>query len=127
MQVQNENDFKASMFEKLIWICAYMLIGQKHGCTVGEVEQDHADEVCSLVRELCDGAARVEGVQFKDGTEERLQAYSRSVAHFPTAVKEFEWRNGYFYNLSAEALNKGNSDPFPQHTQLLKEAGVVSL
>jgi hypothetical protein len=24
----------------------------------------------------------------------RLLAYARSVAHFPTAVKEFSWRNG---------------------------------
>jgi hypothetical protein len=113
------------MFEKLIWICAYMLVGQKHGCTVGEVEQQHAEEVCSLVRELRDGAARIEGVHFKEGTEERLQAYSRSVAHFPTAVKEFKWRNGYFHTLSEEALRSGNADPFPQHTRLLEEAGVA--
>ena len=27
---------------------------------------------------------------------EKLRAYAVSVAHFPTAVKEFEWRNGWF-------------------------------
>ena len=30
------------MLEKHVWICAFMLVGATHGCTVGEVESDHA-------------------------------------------------------------------------------------
>lgn len=124
--VQGEADFKASMFEKLIWICAFMLVGQKHACTVGEVESNHAEEVSKLVEELMTNVQRFEEVQFQPGTVDRLMAYSRSVAHFPTAVKEFHWRNGYFYNLSQQAVQQGQADPFPTHTTLLKETGVVS-
>ena len=47
------------------------------------------------------------------------------MAHFPTAVKEFEWRNGWFYGLSAAALAAGKVDPFPTHTAWLKEVKAV--
>jgi hypothetical protein len=34
------------MLEKLVWISAFMLVGARHGgCTVGEVESAHRDEV----------------------------------------------------------------------------------
>ena len=48
------------------------------------------------------------------------------MAHFPTAVKEFEWRNGFFYGISQEAITAGDRpDPFPKHTALLKQVGAV--
>ena len=56
---------------------------------------------------------------------DRLCAYARAVAHFPTAVKEFEWRNGFFYGISQEAIAAGRADPFPKHTALLKQVGAV--
>ncbi len=31
--------FQRAMLEKLIWICAFMLVGAKHKCSVGEVRQ----------------------------------------------------------------------------------------
>lgn len=38
-QVLERPAFTCSMLEKLIWICAFMLVGARHGgCTVGEVE-----------------------------------------------------------------------------------------
>ena len=40
------------------------------------------------------GSTRECGVMFKEGAVDRLLAYARAVSHFPTAVKEFEWRNG---------------------------------
>ena len=48
-----------------------------------------------------------------------------AVAHFPTAVKEFAWRNGYFWGLSQEAAAAGRSDPCPTHTTWLKEVGAI--
>ena len=36
-QVLNETAFATSMYEKLIWISAFMLVGARHSCTVGEV------------------------------------------------------------------------------------------
>ena len=53
------------------------------------------------------------------GAPERLKAYARTVAHFPTAVKEFEWRNGWFYKLTCDAVKAGREDPMPLHTQAL--------
>ena len=38
-QVLDRPAFTRSMLEKLVWICAFMLVGARHGgCTVGEVE-----------------------------------------------------------------------------------------
>lgn len=118
--------FRAAMFEKLIWIAAFMLVGAAHGgCTVGEVEKVHREEVVALIRELRDACQARLGVAFEAGTEERLCAYTRSVAHFPTAVKEFQWRNGFFWGLSEQARGKGEADPCPKHSALLKQVGAV--
>lgn len=118
--------FNAAMFEKLIWISAFMLVGAAHGgCTVGEVEQQHTAEVLALIRELKSACESQLGVSFQEGTEARLCAYTRSVAHFPTAVKEFKWRNGFFWDLSQAARTKGEADPCPTHSALLQQVGAV--
>lgn len=116
--------FKVAMLEKLIWISAFMLVGARNGgCTVGEVESTHKDEVCQLIDELAAGTAEAEGVSFTSDVAARLCAYARSVAHFPTAVKEFEWRNGYFYGITQQ--KQPAADPFPLHTKWLEEVGAV--
>lgn len=45
-------------------------------------------QVSDLIAELAYAAAAEKGFDFEEGIEERLCAYSRAVAHFPTAVKE---------------------------------------
>jgi hypothetical protein len=45
-------------------------------------------QVASLITELAAAAAAKKGFTFDEGIEERLCAYSRTVSHFPTAVKE---------------------------------------
>lgn len=45
-------------------------------------------QLCSLIAELASAAASEKGLIFEDAMEDRLCAYSRAVAHFPTAVKE---------------------------------------
>lgn len=89
-------EFRARMFEKLIWISAFMVVGAAHpGATVGDVEAKHKAEVVALIDELAAGVQKVDNsIVFGPRLAERLCAYARSVAHFPTAVKEFEWRNG---------------------------------
>ena len=117
--------YKVRMLEKLIWISAFMLVGARNGgCTVGDVESKHADEVRALIQELADGTSKVDGsVTFGADVADRLCAYARSVAHFPTAVKEFEWRNGYFYGISKSAGE--DAEPFPTHTKWLAEVGAI--
>ena len=129
-----------------------MMVGALHeGTSVGTVEAEHSEELASLVAELC-AAGEVElGVKLEPGAIARLAAYGRSVAHFPTAVKEFGWRNGWFHaisqaahhspgpgprpshrpngpmpSVSQAALAAGRPDPMPQHTAGLKTLGVIN-
>jgi len=105
-----------------------MLVGAKHGgITVGAVEADHGPEVGSLIAELASagGADMGLAMEGEDAVITRLAAYARAVAHFPTAVKEFEWRNGFFWGLSQAAVAAGRPDPCPLHSALLKEVGAV--
>ncbi|KAE8700593.1 tubby-like protein 8-like [Hibiscus syriacus] len=100
-KVLDKEAFQKQMLEKLIWICAFMLVGARHpGATVGVVEKEYR-------------------------SEDRLCAYARAVAHFPTAVKEFKWRNGWFYSISRRQLLTEKPDPCPLHTAWLKELKVV--
>jgi hypothetical protein len=114
------------MLEKLIWISAFMLVGAAHpGASVGDVEAKHTAQVSALIDELAAGAAAATGARFAPQLAARLCAYARSVAHFPTAVKELEWRNGWFYGISQAAAAQGKPDPFPQHTALLRAVKAV--
>ncbi|XP_021724836.1 uncharacterized protein LOC110692142 isoform X2 [Chenopodium quinoa] len=125
-KVLDKESFQKQMLEKLIWISAFMLVGARHpGATVGTVEKEYRSEVSALIAELASAAATEKGLAFEEGIEERLCAYSRTVAHFPTAVKEFKWRNGWFYSLSDKAISEGKPDPCPFHTAWLEELNIV--
>ncbi|CAM9713970.1 unnamed protein product [Chrysoparadoxa australica] len=118
-------EFAARVFEKHIFICAFNLIGTVHSCTIGECEAEHGEQTRALISELKDCAANTFQVQFEDGVEDRCCAYARSVAHYPTAIKEFKHRNGFFWELSLKARLAQSPDPTPMHTQLLKDVGAV--
>ncbi|CAL0325902.1 unnamed protein product [Lupinus luteus] len=125
-KVLEKEAFQKQMLEKLIWISSVMLVGARHGgVSVGVVEKEFYSELSSLIAELASAAATEKGLTFEEAMEERLCAYSRAVAHFPTAVKEFKWRNGWFYSISEKAVAQGKPDPCPLHTQWLKELKIV--
>ncbi|WOH09973.1 hypothetical protein DCAR_0729434 [Daucus carota subsp. sativus] len=125
-KVLEKTEFQKQMLEKLIWISAFMLVGARHpGATVGAVEKEFRSEVSSLISELASAAAAEKSITFEEAMEDRLCAYSRAVSHFPTAVKEFKWRNGWFYSLSKKAIAAGKPDPCPLHTAWLKELNVI--
>jgi hypothetical protein len=93
-----------------------MLVGTAKGCqSVGQAGIEHGELVQLVVAELLAAVVQAEGGQwtFAPGTYERLEAYTEVVADFPCAVKEFEWRNQYFYNLG--------DDVCPLHNALLRE------
>jgi len=73
-----------------------------------------------LVGPRTDGQAT--GAAFPAGLADRLCAYARSVAHFPTALKEVEWRNGWFMELTFDASDSSLPDPLPRHTELMRIA-----
>lgn len=51
-QVLEGEEFQKAMLEKLIWLCAFMLVGARHRATVGEVEKSHRSEVSTRGMEL---------------------------------------------------------------------------
>ena len=96
------------------WISVYMLVGTAKECkSVGEAGAHHGELVENIVNELVAAVAAKEGIGFPAGTMERLAAYTDVVADFPCGVKEFEWRNQYFYNLGDDAC--------PTHNALLRD------
>ena len=54
--VLDASTYEGSMYEKLIWICAMMLVGAQHeGAKVGDVATTYKDEVVGLIEELLSG------------------------------------------------------------------------
>ena len=113
-KVIGPDEYKPAMFEKLIWISTYMLVGTAKECaSVGQAGKDHADVVEAVVSELLAAVSAKEEIEFPDVAMARLSAYTDVVADFACGVKEFEWRNEYFYKLGDEAC--------PTHNALLRE------
>ena len=83
---------------------------------MGRVATNHVGEVRDLVRELSTMIRFSLTVGMLSGIEDRLIEYALSVPDFPTAIKEFEWRNGYFYGKSVVAKENGFPDQTPMHT-----------
>jgi len=112
--VVSAEEYRPAMFEKLIWISTYMLVGTAKDCkSVGQAGSEHTQLVQDIINELVSAVSAKEGISFPPGTIERLAAYTDVVTDFPCAVKEFEWRNKYFYDLGDEAC--------PIHNGLLRE------
>lgn len=109
-----EEDFLPAMYEKLMWITTYMLVGTANGCaSVGEASKDYPGQIATIVNEMKSALERKYGIVFEQGTLERLASYTDVVADFPCGVKEFEWRNEFFWNLGDELV--------PTHNKLLRE------
>lgn len=84
-----------------------MLIGTAKECaTVGDAGKDYRDTVVSVMNELLAAVSSNEGIIFPDGAIERLEAYTDTVADFPCGLKEFEFRNQYFYKLGCKLHNE---------------------
>lgn len=112
--VVSAEEYRPAMFEKLIWIATYMLVGTAKDCSsVGQAGSEHKQLVEDVISELVSAVSAKEGIAFPSGTIERLAAYTDVVSDFPCGVKEFEWRNRYFYDLGDDAC--------PIHNGLLRE------
>ena len=113
-KVVSPANYRPAMFEKLMWISTYMLVGTAKDCkSVGQAGVEYGDLVEQVVNELVVAVSAKEGISFPEGTMKRLAAYTEVVADFPCGVKEFEWRNKYFFDLGDEAV--------PTHNALLRE------
>mmetsp|Transcript_6274 Transcript_6274/g.7164 ORF Transcript_6274/g.7164 Transcript_6274/m.7164 type:complete len:101 (+) Transcript_6274:614-916(+) len=86
-----------------------MLVGTAKECSsVGEAGEKYKQLVEDVIMELSEAVSNNEGIAFQDGIKERLASYTEVVKDFPCAVKEFEWRNEYFYELG-KSCSKHNS------------------
>ncbi len=110
--------FAVTELEKLLWNCCFGLLCEHTGKSVGAIVEEHDDTFSQLADELIlwgmpafdlslDAAAR-------DAMKERLRAYSRSIADYRGAVKEWPWRNGWFVQIAREP---------GLHEQLLEQTG----
>lgn len=116
-KIMKERDFRRSQLDKLIWISAFNLIGSVHGnIPMGEVARAHEAEASEMAIELAQMIRFTLTVGMMPEIERRLLAYARVVKDFPTAFKEFKWRNGFFYDYSQIAKRNGLPDPTPMHT-----------
>jgi ketopantoate reductase len=118
-EVVARDAFTAAMLEKLIWNCAFGLLCQRFDCTVGEVLQRHDATLAALVPELVAVGARALGVALEpEALLTRLRAYTRAIASYRGAVKDWPWRNGWFVAAAAE-----HGVDTPTHTSLLRAIG----
>lgn len=119
-KILKERDFRRSQMEKLIWISVFNLLGAVHGnITMGEVARFHVKEATEMSEELASMIRFTLTVGMLPKIEERLLAYARRVKDFPTALKEFKWRNGFFYDYSQLAIKNNLPDPTPMHTYVV--------
>lgn len=100
-------EYRGEMVEKFLWNCIFGLLCQRHSASVGQVVDHHHDEVVALTTELlgvCDRA--LDGVPLQPAPlVERLCAYSRSIADYQGAVKEWPWRNGWLVEQERSPLH----------------------
>jgi len=108
--------------EKLVWNAAFGLLCERFEASVGTLVEAHADVTTALCGELLDVGARKLGLPLdaaaREGMIARLLAYSRSIAGYRGAVKEWPWRNGWFV-AAADAIGVAT----PCHTALLAATG----
>lgn len=80
---------------------------------MGEVAKKHTTEIHDLIIEMAQMMRFTLTVGMGTNLEQRLTDYALTVKDFPTAMKEFEWRNGFFYRYSKLALSRDIRDPTP--------------
>ena len=115
------SEYVFEMLEKLLWNCVFGLLCQVHDATVGDIVLHHKDSVARLTTELLDVACTDLGhpLPSEDAQAalvERLCTYSLSIKNYEGAVKEWRWRNGWFWE------RQQNPDCF--HASLLQSANV---
>ncbi|MCB9758349.1 MAG: hypothetical protein H6739_00775 [Alphaproteobacteria bacterium] len=106
-QAVDRETFDRQMVEKLLWNCVFGLICQARGVTVGQAVDDHRAEVDALTAELAGVAEEALELTLAPGVSERLCAYSRTIADYTGAVKEWRWRNGWFRGRARTPVHEG--------------------
>lgn len=115
VSVVDEVNFKTAAYEKLIWNAVFGLLCEIHQKPVGKIVSQHADEVSLLCEELSSVVRSCDGVVLAKGLAGRLSDYSLSISEYQGALKEYPWRNGWFF--------ERKETPF--HQELLVRVGAI--
>lgn len=98
--------FASTELEKLLWNCCFGLLCEYTDGPVGAVVEKHDGLLTPLAEELLRWGMPAFGLHLDDGARsamiERLRAYSRSIPSYRGAVKEWQWRNGWFVGVADE-------------------------
>ena len=98
------DEFAQLELEKLVWNCAMGVLGDALEANVGQLVTTHADSTTALCRELLEFGSDQLGVAINvDAAILSIVAYSKSIADYRAAVREFDWRNGWFVQLSQQS------------------------
>ena len=135
--VKMDRDGRRSSLEQLVFVSAYNLVGAVHGVNVGEVATRHHEEAGAMARELASFIRYTLSVSLFTGLDDRLNAYAQKMEFLPTAITDFEHRNGYFYRYAKMAGTRVNAagikvevpDTTPIHSDYLmwaQEKGIIS-
>ena len=116
-----KSEFLLEMLEKLLWNCVFGLLCQVHGATVGTVVAQYRPQVESLSLELLLVACTelrfdVPSMQDQRALVDRLCDYSLSIPAYQGALKEWKWRNGWFWERQRDLSSV--------HATLLLQAGI---
>ena len=113
-EVQKEH-FRNEMFSKLIWNCVFGLMCDVYDCTVGELVGSRRSMIDELVAELSQVANfRGNATLNASETSDSLCEYSMSIPGYQGALKQWEWRNGWFVQATVNL-----EEETPRHHELL--------
>lgn len=95
-KVSNQ-ELKSVEMEKLIWNSAFGVLCDAYGVSVGNVLEKHFDCFKKVVHELYVIAQNYQDlISSEEGLIQNLILYTKTVANYQAATKEWDWRLGWF-------------------------------
>lgn len=95
-QVSNA-ELEQKMYSKLLWNTVFGLMCEVFDLSVGEIVQTQKDKACALTDELIEVIEENTSSKMPQSTFEDMCDYSKAISTYQGAVKEWKWRNGWFY------------------------------
>lgn len=109
-EVLDTPEFAIAELEKLLWNSCFGLLCERFDADVGTVVREHADTLRDLVLELLSISEPAFGLslqtQDREAMLERMRRYAQRIPDNRAAVKEWQWRNGWFVNRSEPPLHR---------------------
>lgn len=106
VKIVSQSELAKVEMEKLLWNSVMGLMGEVHSESVAQT-LERWSEVEEVISELLPVIEKDAGIVFdKNRLFNSLRDYSKEVAHFEARIKEWEWRNQWFF----DAIKRQNMD-----------------